>query len=206
MGRPSGSESCRNAPLGHARTCSGHLSGPAAYGWPEQVQCCPVQPSGEVERAPTALPSGPFPSCLNAPFDSLFRHARTCSGHLPPPLPPDGRMDARNKSGHDDMRGGHDGKRGGTLGVDPSPDSAEPLETRLNPGHAPCPPNLNRTAVGRSRSGVRRRRRLRFSVPSSRVAAPAAYRGTARGIPSAGSGRLGTDPSIRARWRGRYSG
>ncbi len=30
-----------------------------------------------------------------------YRHARTCSGHLPPPLPPDGRMDTRNKSGYD---------------------------------------------------------------------------------------------------------
>ena len=40
------------------------------------------------------------------------RHARTCSGHPLPPLPLHGRMDARNKSGHDG--GGafrRDGKR-----------------------------------------------------------------------------------------------
>ena len=32
---------------------------------------------------------------------SSSRHARTCSGHPLPPLPLHGRMDARNKSGHD---------------------------------------------------------------------------------------------------------
>ncbi len=56
-------------------------------------------------------------------------------------------MDARNKSGHDDMGGGYDDVRAGPPGVDPSPDPAEPLETRLNPGHAPCPQILNRTAM-----------------------------------------------------------
>ena len=36
-------------------------------------------------------------------------------------------MDTRNKSGHDDMRVR-------PPGADPGLDSAEPLETRLNPG------------------------------------------------------------------------
>ncbi len=54
-------------------------------------------------------------------------------------------MDTRNKSGYD-------GNRAGPPGVDPGPDLAEPLETRLNPGHALCPPNLNWTAVEQVRA------------------------------------------------------
>ncbi len=44
------------------------------------------------------------------------RHGRTRSGHLSPPLPPDGRMDARNKSGHDG--GGAPGTTKGGSGHD----------------------------------------------------------------------------------------
>ena len=51
-------------------------------------------------------------------------------------------VDARNKSGHDD-------EGDGAPGIDPSPDSAGPFEIRLNPNYAPCPQNLNRTAVAR---------------------------------------------------------
>ena len=87
--------------------------------------------------------SASCPSCPNAPLRQaqgrLFRHTRTCSGYLSQAALPGGRMDARNKSGHDDMGGGHDGNRARPPGVDPSPDPAEPLETRLNPGHALCP-------------------------------------------------------------------
>ena len=54
---------------------------------------------------------------------------------------------ARNKSGHDEKR--YDGKRVGGPSVDPGLDTVGPLETRLNPGHAPCLPKLNRTAVAR---------------------------------------------------------
>ena len=71
--------------------------------------------------------------------------------HVPPPahplrahtaMPQD--VDARNKSGHDE-------KRGGTPRVNPSFDSTGLFKTRLKPSHAPCPPNLNRTAMGLSR-------------------------------------------------------
>ena len=37
-------------------------------------------------------------------------------------------------------------------------DSIRSSETRLNPSHAPCPPNLNRTAMGLSRPSTSRRR------------------------------------------------
>ena len=77
----------------------------------------------------------PPPSCPD-----LFRAS-------PPLLPLSGRMDTRNKSGYDDMRGGHDGLGTGTPGAGPGPDPAEPLETCLNPSHALCPQNPNRTAV-----------------------------------------------------------
>ena len=47
------------------------------------------------------------PGTGRAPPAALpLRHARTRSGHLPPPLPPGGRMDARNESGHDDRGAG----------------------------------------------------------------------------------------------------
>ena len=47
------------------------------------------------------------PGAGRAPPAALpLRHARTRSGHLPPPLPPGGRMDARNESGHDDRGAG----------------------------------------------------------------------------------------------------
>ena len=49
-------------------------------------------------------------------------------------------MDARNKSGHDE-------EWVGMPGADPCPDPTEPFEILLNPGHVPCPQNLNRTAV-----------------------------------------------------------
>ena len=44
---------------------------------------------------PDAFPAMPSPRHASP------RHARTCSGHPLSPLPPNDRMDARNKSGHD---------------------------------------------------------------------------------------------------------
>ncbi len=43
----------------------------------------------------------PFSGALSRHTRLSYRHARTCSGHLPPPLPPADRMDTRNKSGYD---------------------------------------------------------------------------------------------------------
>ncbi len=56
--------------------------------------------------------------------------------------------------GHDDMGAGHDDLGAGPPGVDPGPDPAEPLETRLNPSHAPCPQILNRTAMDLFRPSI----------------------------------------------------
>ncbi len=68
---------------------------------------------------------------------SPYRHARTCSEHLPPPPPPGGRMDTRNKSGYDgEEASGYDGggcpkpvegacpelAEGGCTAAGPSPD------------------------------------------------------------------------------------
>ena len=53
--------------------------------------------------------------------------------------------DARNKSGHDE-------EWVGMPGADPCPDPTEPFEILLNPCHAPCPPELNRTAVEQVRA------------------------------------------------------
>ena len=56
------------------------------------------------------------PASCPPPPERPLRHARTCSGHPPPLLPSSGRMDTRNKSGHDDMGGGYDG--GMSNGID----------------------------------------------------------------------------------------
>ena len=99
-------------------------------------------------RRPGSLPV--MPPC---------RHARTCSGHLPPPPPPGGRMDTRNKSGYDGEEAfGYDEgacpelAEGGGAGAGPSFDT-RPLTRsllRMREG-AGCPPTR---ALLRMREGA----------------------------------------------------
>ena len=64
--------------------------------WPRSV--CFLSDLGYIEnKRPGVKPVG----AVSSPVMPPYRHARTCSGHPPPPLPPHGRMDTRNKSGYD---------------------------------------------------------------------------------------------------------
>ncbi len=75
-----------------------------------RIRRLPPRPAGLAVRGrPRKRPIARFSrACLLLIVMPFSRHTRTCSGYLPPPFPPDGRMDARNKSGHD---GGNVGRR-----------------------------------------------------------------------------------------------
>ena len=74
-----------------------------------------TSPVPSLSTVPECAPSVTGRTSPSVTAERPLRHARTCSGYPLPPLPPHGRMDARNKSGHDE-------EWVGMPGADPCPD------------------------------------------------------------------------------------